>query len=275
YTDSDVSSHLGLSGVILRYLIEENYGLAFGSRAMKDSIVLNRPLKRKIQSWQDTVIYNWLAIRPFLPWIKECKDTQNAFKGFRKDVLVKILAFMQERGFIFDTELLLLAKIAGFKAKEFAMPWVDTPGVTSVKITDGIKMAGKLIEIAQRYREGEYSVLQNRISSQDARSSSPVEEKTIENKLEETKQDLLNLGINLEQVEEAIAELRKLIQQKKFKFRHDVDILKVDSNDKLIVNSEHSEGIERGKLDRNVAHLFGERFGLFHRTVNVFVLTPN
>jgi len=70
---------------------------------------------------------------------------------------------VQRKGLIFDVELLLLAKASGFKIKEFGMPFVDTPGVTCVKFTDGIKMARQLKKIAQRYKSGDYSVLQNQI----------------------------------------------------------------------------------------------------------------
>lgn len=159
YTDSDTSSHLGLIGTALKNIIEGDNDVVLGSRSIKGAILVNRPFTRRIQAWQDTILFNWFAIRPTLPWIKEFKDTQNAFKMFRKDVLKKILPYIRERGFIFDTELLLLSKIAGYRVKEFPMPFVDTPDVTSVSMMDGIKMARQLRKEAGRYRSGEYDAI--------------------------------------------------------------------------------------------------------------------
>jgi len=155
FTDSDNSSLLYFIGDILWYLIEGEYDAAVGSRALSDSIALNRGPKRMIQSWQDTVLFNWFATRQIVPEIKEIKDTQNGFKGFRKDLLLEILPKTQIRGAIFDVELIYLSKLFAKRkgVKEFGMPWVDSPGVSNFSFRDGLKMRKDLKERAPMIRK--------------------------------------------------------------------------------------------------------------------------
>jgi glycosyltransferase involved in cell wall biosynthesis len=156
YTDTDISSHLGLAGILVEPIQLGDADVVIGSRGMPDSLVLNRPFTRKIKSWQDTTAYNRLVVSPLLPSIMDIKDTQNAFKGFRADVIRHILPYTIDKRFSFDTELLLLAREAGFRLKETGMPWVDTPERTSVTISQGIHMAKNILNQRRRFRQGLY-----------------------------------------------------------------------------------------------------------------------
>ncbi|MFA5088109.1 MAG: glycogen/starch synthase, partial [Candidatus Omnitrophota bacterium] len=155
FTDSDNSSLLYFIGDIVWHLIEENYDAAVGSRARKNSIVLNRGLTRLIQSWQDTILFNIFAIRPLMPEIREIRDTQNGFKGFWSDTLLEILPKTRIRGAIFDVELIYLSKVLGRRrgVKEFGMPWIDNPGVSNFKIRDGLRMRRELKQKAMSIRK--------------------------------------------------------------------------------------------------------------------------
>ena len=158
YTDTDISSHLGLAGLLLAPIYRGDADVVIGSRDAENSLVLNRPLPRKIQSWQDTKFFNRLVTRWYLPSIEDINDTQNAFKAFRRDVLDHILPFTIDKRFTFDTELLMLARGAGFKLQEVGMPWVDTPARTSVSITDGIAMRRNIIAQKRRLDSGQYNL---------------------------------------------------------------------------------------------------------------------
>lgn len=162
YTDTDISSHLGLAGNLLRYIENDEADVVIGSRAMSDSLVLNRPFMRRIRSWQDTEAYSRLVTRPLLPSISDIRDTQNSFKAFRREVLTHILPFTIDKKLSFDTELLVLARGAGYRIKEIGMPWVDTPARTTVKMTDGLKMAKRIFAQRERLKAGAYNLEESR-----------------------------------------------------------------------------------------------------------------
>ena len=158
YTDTDISSHLGLAGLLIDPIKKGNVDVTIGSRGMKESLVLNRPFTRKIKSWQDTTAYNNLVITPLLPGIKDIKDTQNAFKAFRANVLNHILPHTIDKKFSFDTELLMLARESDFKLKEIPVPWVDTPDRTTVTMSQGVNMAKNIFSQRRHFKSGEYNL---------------------------------------------------------------------------------------------------------------------
>ena len=96
--------------------------------------------------------YNRLVITPLLPGVRDIKDTQNAFKAFRRNVLDRILPLTIDKRFAFDAELLMLARKEGYKLLELGMPWVDTPERTTVTMSQGIKMAKSILEQRKNFK---------------------------------------------------------------------------------------------------------------------------
>jgi hypothetical protein len=54
-------------------------------------------------------------------------DAQCGFKAIRKDVADVLLPLIQDTGWFFDTELLVLAQRAGLRIHEVPVDWVDDP----------------------------------------------------------------------------------------------------------------------------------------------------
>ena len=54
-------------------------------------------------------------------------DAQCGFKAIRADVAHRLLPLVEDPGWFFDTELLVLAERAGLRIHEVPVDWVDDP----------------------------------------------------------------------------------------------------------------------------------------------------
>ena len=130
FTDADDSTDLRQTGNLLRALVADHASVAIGSRWHDKGSQTNVPLSGRISS----KLYNWW-VRVILFPLRKITDTQRGFKLYRKDILEKIMsANPKDKFFSFDTELLLLAKLAGAKIGEVPIAWVDEPVYSTVSL---------------------------------------------------------------------------------------------------------------------------------------------
>jgi hypothetical protein len=54
-------------------------------------------------------------------------DAQCGFKAIRKDIAQELLPLVEDTGWFFDTEMLVLAERAGLRIHEVPVDWVDDP----------------------------------------------------------------------------------------------------------------------------------------------------
>jgi hypothetical protein len=54
-------------------------------------------------------------------------DAQCGFKAVRRDAAQQLLPLVEDTGWFFDTELLVLAERAGLRIHEVPVDWVDDP----------------------------------------------------------------------------------------------------------------------------------------------------
>src|SRR5262249_33810777 len=87
--------------------------LARGSRVV-------RGLKREaISRGYNLLLHGTLAAR--------FSDAQCGFKAIRRDVAEHLLPLVEDTGWFFDTELLVLAERAGLRVHEVPVDWIDDP----------------------------------------------------------------------------------------------------------------------------------------------------
>ena len=55
------------------------------------------------------------------------RDAQCGFKALSREAANSLLPVVQDTGWFFDTELLILAEKNGFRIKEIPVHWVDDP----------------------------------------------------------------------------------------------------------------------------------------------------
>ncbi len=101
FTDADLSTHLGQSGLLMDGILEKGFDAAIGSRRLAASVVIKKGSRN---TRGKLFIYLWKRIISSIP---DIIDTQCGFKGFRASTVRKIVPDMLEKKFAFDIELLI------------------------------------------------------------------------------------------------------------------------------------------------------------------------
>jgi glycosyltransferase involved in cell wall biosynthesis len=127
FMDVDLSTRLGSLEGLVDAVAKDGFGVAIGSRLLPDSRVEGRTFKREVVSRS----YNAL-IRLMFPR-KTFRDAQCGFKAVSREVAQSVVPHVENTGWFFDTELLLLSLRAGYQIKEIPVHWVDDPD-TRVRI---------------------------------------------------------------------------------------------------------------------------------------------
>jgi len=124
--------------------------VAIGSRALpSDEVEVRTQLYRR-------VIGRAFHILVRLCGVRDIKDTQCGFKLFRGPVGHALFSRMRTAGFSFDVEVLLMAKLCGFRLAEVPVNWEHQPGSRVNLATDSARMAWDLARIRLRHLRGEY-----------------------------------------------------------------------------------------------------------------------
>lgn len=119
YMDVDLSTDLAAVAPLVAPLVSGHSDLAIGTRLSRGSRVV-RGTKREIISR----CYN-LILRSTLS--AKFTDAQCGFKAIRSDVAVELLPHIEDTGWFFDTELLVLAERSGLRIHEVPVDWIDDP----------------------------------------------------------------------------------------------------------------------------------------------------
>ena len=119
YMDVDLSTDLAALLPLVAPLISGHSDVAIGTRLARGSRVV-RGLKREVISrGYNLLLRGTLAAR--------FSDAQCGFKAIRADVAERLLPLVEDTGWFFDTELLVLAERAGLRIHEVPVDWVDDP----------------------------------------------------------------------------------------------------------------------------------------------------
>ncbi|GAA2597073.1 hypothetical protein GCM10010435_90460 [Winogradskya consettensis] len=119
YMDVDLSTDLAALLPLVAPLVSGHSDLAIGSRLRRGSRVVRGP-KREFISRSYNLILRATLSAGFT-------DAQCGFKAIRSDVGRAVLPLVQDTGWFFDTELLVLAEKAGLRTHEVPVDWVDDP----------------------------------------------------------------------------------------------------------------------------------------------------
>jgi glycosyltransferase involved in cell wall biosynthesis len=116
YMDVDLSTGLAAFPELIRSL-EEGYDIAIGSRLMKESRV-TRSLKREITSRGYNLMIRALFRVSFT-------DAQCGFKAVKREAVRALVPVIKDQAWFFDTELLLLAGLRGYRITDIPVEWVE------------------------------------------------------------------------------------------------------------------------------------------------------
>ncbi|WHM37649.1 bifunctional glycosyltransferase family 2/GtrA family protein [Streptomyces sp. BPTC-684] len=122
YMDVDLSTDLNALLPLVAPLISGHSDLAIGSRLSRASRVVRGPKREFVSRAYNLILKSSLAAR--------FSDAQCGFKAIRRDVAERLLPMVEDTGWFFDTELLVLAERAGLRIHEVPVDWVDDPDST-------------------------------------------------------------------------------------------------------------------------------------------------
>jgi putative flippase GtrA len=119
YMDVDLSTDLAALLPLVAPLISGHSDLAIGTRLSRNARVVRKARRELISRCYNLLLRGTLAAR--------FSDAQCGFKAIRKDVADRLLPLVEDTGWFFDTELLVLAQRAGLRIHEVPVDWVDDP----------------------------------------------------------------------------------------------------------------------------------------------------
>ncbi len=119
YMDVDLSTDLAALLPLVAPLITGHSDLAIGTRLSRASRVVRGPRREVISRCYNMILRGTLSAR--------FSDAQCGFKAIRADAAAALLPLVEDTGWFFDTELLVLAERAGMRIHEVPVDWVDDP----------------------------------------------------------------------------------------------------------------------------------------------------
>jgi putative flippase GtrA len=119
YMDVDLSTDLAGLLPLIAPLVSGHSDLAIGTRLHRGSRVVRGAKRVFISRSYNLILRGTLAAR--------VSDAQCGFKAIRREVAQRLLPHVEDTGWFFDTELLVLAERAGLRIHEVPVDWVDDP----------------------------------------------------------------------------------------------------------------------------------------------------
>ena len=122
YMDVDLSTDLAALLPLVAPLISGHSDVAIGTRLHRGARVVRGPKREFISRSYNLILRGALQAH--------FSDAQCGFKAIRADVARRLLPLVEDTGWFFDTELLVLAERAGLRIHEVPVDWVDDPNST-------------------------------------------------------------------------------------------------------------------------------------------------
>jgi len=119
YMDVDLSTDLDALLPLVAPLLSGHSDVAIGTRLASGARVVRGPKREFISRGYNLILRT--ALRTGF------SDAQCGFKALRADVARSLLPLIEDQGWFFDTELLVLAEHNGLRIHEVPVDWVDDP----------------------------------------------------------------------------------------------------------------------------------------------------
>jgi glycosyltransferase involved in cell wall biosynthesis len=119
YMDVDLSTDLNALLPLVAPLLSGHSDVAIGSRLARGSRVTRGARRELISRSYNLILHVTLRAR--------FSDAQCGFKAVRADCARELLPLVEDTGWFFDTELLVLAERAGLRIHEVPVDWIDDP----------------------------------------------------------------------------------------------------------------------------------------------------
>jgi hypothetical protein len=117
YMDVDLSTDLDALLPLVAPLVSGHSDVAIGSRLAPGASVARRPKREFISRCYNALLHLLFATK--------VRDAQCGFKAVRADIARVLVPAVEDNGWFFDTELLMLAERNGLRIHEVPVDWID------------------------------------------------------------------------------------------------------------------------------------------------------
>lgn len=145
YLDVDLSTDLAALPPLVAPLLSGHSDISIGTRLGQSSRVSRGPKREFISRSYNFLLRRTMQVR--------FSDAQCGFKAIRADVAKRLLPHVEDNGWFFDTELLIIAERSGLRIHEIPVDWVDDPDsrvdITQTALEDlrgMVRVAGSLVK---------------------------------------------------------------------------------------------------------------------------------
>ncbi|MDR6413630.1 bifunctional glycosyltransferase family 2/GtrA family protein [Pseudarthrobacter sulfonivorans] len=119
YLDVDLSTDLAALPPLVAPLLTGHSDISIGTRLGQNSRVSRGPKREFISRSYNFLLRRTMQVR--------FSDAQCGFKAIRADVAQRLLPYIEDNGWFFDTELLIIAERSGLRIHEIPVDWIDDP----------------------------------------------------------------------------------------------------------------------------------------------------
>jgi glycosyltransferase involved in cell wall biosynthesis/putative flippase GtrA len=119
YLDVDLSTDLRALAPLIAPLLSGHSEVGIGTRLDHSSHVIRGPKREFISRGYNLLLRSTLGV--------SFSDAQCGFKAVRADVAARVIPYVDDDAWFFDTELLIIAERAGLRIHEVPVDWVDDP----------------------------------------------------------------------------------------------------------------------------------------------------
>jgi putative flippase GtrA len=165
YMDVDLSTDLDALLPLVAPLVSGHSDVAIGSRLARGAQV-DRGAKRELVSRAYNAILKATLGNSF-------SDAQCGFKALRADVARALLPLVEDEGWFFDTELLVLAEHNGLRIHEVPVDWTDDPGTTVDVTVTAVEDLKGIWRMMRRFAAGDGDVVAGVLPAPPSPSPSP------------------------------------------------------------------------------------------------------
>ncbi|WP_394769318.1 glycosyltransferase [Lacisediminihabitans sp.] len=119
YLDVDLSTDLTALPPLVAPLLSGHSDVAIGTRLSRDSRVVRGAKREFVSRCYNLLLRGTMAVR--------FSDAQCGFKALRREVAQQLIPLVEDDGWFFDTELLIIAERSGLRIHEVPVDWIDDP----------------------------------------------------------------------------------------------------------------------------------------------------
>ncbi len=156
YMDVDLSTDLDAILPLVAPLISGHSDLAIGTRLAPAARVVRGPKREAISRAYNLILRT--ALRTGF------SDAQCGFKAVRTEVARQLLPLVEDEGWFFDTELLVLAEANGLRIHEVPVDWTDDPDSRVDVVTTATDDLRGVLRMVRRLARGDGRVSGDRFA---------------------------------------------------------------------------------------------------------------